>query len=127
MYWELGSSVSIVTSLRARPGSDSLQGQGRDSFLFASACRSAHRPTQLLIQWVPGSVLYDAKSPGRFTHHSHAFGARVWNTWSFTSTPHSLHGVMLRRVFIYMPVEIKFLESAAHTLFSFAVLRNENF
>jgi hypothetical protein len=77
MYWELGSSVSIVTSLRARPGSDSLQGQGRDSFLFASACRSAHRPTQLLIQWVPGTLSPGVKRPGHEADHPPLFSTEV--------------------------------------------------
>jgi hypothetical protein len=51
----LGSSVSIVTRLRAeRPGFDSRQGQGL--FFFATASRPVLRSAKPPMQWLPGTL-----------------------------------------------------------------------
>jgi hypothetical protein len=65
-------------------GFDSRRGLG--IFLFATAFRTALRPTQHPIQWVPGVFTPVVKRPGREADHSHPYSAEVKNAWSYTST-----------------------------------------
>jgi hypothetical protein len=55
-------------------GFDSRQGLG--IFLF-TASRTARRPTQPTIQWVPGALSLWVKRPGREADHSHPSNAEV--------------------------------------------------
>jgi hypothetical protein len=72
---------------------DSRQGMG--IFLFATASRTALRPTQPPIQWVPGALSLEVKRPRREADHFHL--VPMWkNTWSYTFTPPiRLHGMVL--------------------------------
>jgi hypothetical protein len=56
-------------------------------FLFTTAPRTALRPTQPPIQWVPGALSLGVKWPGRKADHSPSSIAEVKNAWSYTSTP----------------------------------------
>jgi hypothetical protein len=49
--------------------------------------RSALRPTQPPIQWVPRVLSLGIKRPGREADHSPASNAEVKNAWSYTSVP----------------------------------------
>jgi len=72
-----------MTKLRdGGSGFDSRQGQGL--LLFATASRPVLGTTQSPIQWVPG-----LKRPGREADHSSPCSAKVKNTWSYVSTPHT--------------------------------------
>jgi hypothetical protein len=78
-----GSSVGIATGYgveERNSGFDSRRGLG--IFLFAIVSRTALRPTQPPIQWIPG-----VKRPGLETNHSLSSSAEVRNTWLYTSTP----------------------------------------
>jgi hypothetical protein len=64
----IDSPVSIETGLRAgQAGFDSRQ-----------------RPTQPLIQWVPGAPSPEVKRPGREADHSPPYNAEVKNGWNYT-------------------------------------------
>jgi hypothetical protein len=66
------------------------------NFLFTTVSRTALRPTQPPIQWVPGDRSLGVKRPRREADHSPPSSADVKNAWSYTSTPHiRLHGVVL--------------------------------
>jgi len=56
-------------------------------FLFTIVSRTALRPTQTPIQWVPGFLSLGIKRPGREVGHSPPSSAEVKNAWSYTSTP----------------------------------------
>jgi hypothetical protein len=56
-------------------GFDSRQGLG--IFLFTTASRTALRPTQPPIQWVPGSLSLGLKRPWREADHSPPSSAEV--------------------------------------------------
>jgi hypothetical protein len=56
-------------------------------FLFTTASRTALRPTQPPIQWVPGAPSPGVKRPGREADRSPPSSAEVKNAWSYTSTP----------------------------------------
>jgi hypothetical protein len=74
-----GSSVSIVTDLRAgQPGFDSRQEQ-RFFSIFATASRPVLGPTQPPIQWVPGALSLGVKRPGREACHSPPSSAEIKN------------------------------------------------
>jgi hypothetical protein len=91
---ELGSSVSIVTRLRAvLPGFYSWQRLG--IFLFGAASGPARPPPppQPLIQRVPGNLSPGLKRLGREADHSPLCSTEV-NALSYTSTPSvRLHGL----------------------------------
>jgi hypothetical protein len=73
---------------------DSRRGLG--IFLFTTASRTAPRPTQPPIQWVPGVLSLRVKRPGREAYHSPPSSGEVKNAWSYTSTPPiRLHSVVL--------------------------------
>jgi hypothetical protein len=88
-----------VIRLRAEwLGFDPQQGQRRDFFfIFATAFRSALRPSVSPIQWVRGGGLFPpgVKLPGREAGHSPPSSANVKNAWSCSSTPQRVHGVVL--------------------------------
>jgi hypothetical protein len=64
--------------------------------LFTTAFRTALRPTQPPIQWVPESLSLEVKQPGREADHLPPSNAEVKNAWCYTSTPPvRLHGVVL--------------------------------
>jgi hypothetical protein len=67
-------------------GFDSRRGLG--IFLFTTMSRTALRPTQPPIQWVPGALSLGVKRPGRGADQSPPSSAKVKDTWSYTSTPH---------------------------------------
>jgi hypothetical protein len=79
------SSVAIETGC-GLDGRDSNLGRGK-IFLFSTTPRPALRPTQPLIQWVPGALSPEVKRPGRKADHSPPSNAEVKNTWIYTSTP----------------------------------------
>jgi hypothetical protein len=58
-------------------------------FLLTTASRSALRPTQPLIQWVPGALSLGVKQPGREADHSLPSSVDVKNACSYTSTPNT--------------------------------------
>jgi len=58
------SSVSIVTRLPA--GRAGIPGRGRECFLFATSPRLSLGPTQLLTQWVPGSLSPGCRTTGEW-------------------------------------------------------------
>jgi hypothetical protein len=66
-------------------GFDSRWGLG--IFPFITASRTALRPTQPPIQWVPGALSLRVKRPGREVGHLPPSSAEVKNAWSYTSTP----------------------------------------
>jgi len=71
-----------VTGLRAgRPDFSSQQGWGF-FFLLTTASRSFLRPTQPLIQWMPGVLSPRVKRSGREADHSPPSSAEVKNAWS---------------------------------------------
>jgi len=49
--------------------------------------RSVLGPTQLPIQWVPGSLSLEVKWPGHEADHSPPSSAEIKNVWSYTSIP----------------------------------------
>jgi hypothetical protein len=51
--------------------------------------------TQLPIQWVPEALSPGVKRPGREADYLPPASAEVKKKWVHTSTPHSLHGVVL--------------------------------
>jgi len=53
----------------------------------ATASRTAVRPTQPPIQWVPAALSLRVKRPEREADHLPAQSAEVKNTWSYTTTP----------------------------------------
>jgi len=57
--------------------------------------RRALRPTQPPIQWEPRSLSSGIKRLGRDVDHSPLSGAEIKNEWRYTTTPKSLHGVVL--------------------------------
>jgi hypothetical protein len=64
---------------------------GKGTFVFATASRSALRPSQPSVQWVPR-----LKRSGREAHHSSSSLAEVKNAWSHSSIlPIRHHGVVL--------------------------------
>jgi hypothetical protein len=70
--------------------------QGPGIFLFTTTSRPALGPTQILIQWVPGSFSLGVKRPGCEADHSPQSSAKVKNARSYASTPPiRLHGVVL--------------------------------
>jgi hypothetical protein len=83
-YKRQGSSVSIVTELRAgRPGFDSLNWQGRDFFIAPYQTGSGARP----VSYPMGTgALSLVKRPGREADHSSASSAEVKNALNYTST-----------------------------------------
>jgi hypothetical protein len=50
---------------------------GLGIFLFATTSRTALGPSQLLIQWVPGSLSLGVKRPGREAGHSPPSSAKA--------------------------------------------------
>jgi hypothetical protein len=54
--------------------------------LFTTASRTALRPTQPPIQWVPGALSQEVKRQGREADHSCPSSAEVKNAWNYTST-----------------------------------------
>jgi hypothetical protein len=69
---------------------------GLGIFLFITTSRTALRPSQPPIQWVPGVLSLGVKRPGREADHSSTSSAEVKNAWSYTFTfPIRLHGVVL--------------------------------
>jgi hypothetical protein len=75
--WATGWTIGVL-------GFDSLRGLG--IFLFTTASRTAQRPTQPPIQWVPGPLSLEVKRSGRESDHSPPSSAEVKNAWSYTST-----------------------------------------
>jgi hypothetical protein len=79
----------------------SIHARGTDFFssplhLFTTSSRTALRPTQPPIQWVPGALSLRVKRPGCEAEHSPPSSAEVKNAWSYTSIPPiRLHGVVL--------------------------------
>jgi hypothetical protein len=65
-------------------GFDSRRGLG--ICLFTTTSRTALRPTQPPIQWVPGVLSLGVKRPGREAKHWPPSSAEVKNEWSYTST-----------------------------------------
>jgi hypothetical protein len=75
-------------------GFDSWRGLG--IFLFTTASRTALRPTQPPIQWVPEALSLGVKLPGREADHSHPSSDEV-KEWVelYLHSPIRLHGVVL--------------------------------
>jgi hypothetical protein len=70
--------------------------KGLGIFLFTTASRPALGPTRPSIQWVPGTLSFEIKRPGRKADHSPSPSAEVKNAWSYISTPPILlRGVVL--------------------------------
>jgi hypothetical protein len=61
--------------------------QGLGIFLFTITSRTALRPSQPPIQWVPGDLSLRVKWPEGKTDHSPPSSAEVKNAWRYTSTP----------------------------------------
>jgi hypothetical protein len=61
--------------------------KGVGIFLLTTESRLALGPTQLPIQWVPGTLSLGVKQWGHEAHHSTPSSAKVKNVWSYTSTP----------------------------------------
>jgi len=58
--------------------------------------RTALRPTQPPIQWVPGALSLRVKQLGHEADHSPLLSAKVKNTWNYTSAPPvGLHSMAL--------------------------------
>jgi hypothetical protein len=74
--WATGWTIRVL-------GFDSRRGLG--IFLFITASRTALRPTQPPIQWVPGALSLGVKWPGREADHSNVVPMSK-NVWSYTST-----------------------------------------
>jgi hypothetical protein len=66
-------------------GFDSRRGLG--IFLFTTASRTALRPTQPPIQWVPGALFLRVKRPEREADHLSPSSAEVMNVWAYISIP----------------------------------------
>jgi len=77
-----GSSVNIVTRLRAGPA-----WAMEEYFLLAIASRLALGPTQPPIQCVPRALSVGLKWPGYETDRSPPSSAEVQNAWSIPSLP----------------------------------------
>jgi hypothetical protein len=54
--------------------------RGLGIFLFTTASRTALRPTQPPIQWLPGALSLGVKRPGCEADHSPPFSAEVKNS-----------------------------------------------
>jgi hypothetical protein len=92
-YWRRGSSVSVVTRIRAgRSGFDSSKGE---IFFCATVSRTALGLTQPPIQWVSNALSPKLKRQGREADHSAPPSTVVKNTWNYTSTPMCFFGVEL--------------------------------
>jgi hypothetical protein len=86
-HWATGWTIGVQ-------GFDSWRGLG--IFLFTTMSRTALRPTQPPIQWVPGALSLGVKWLGHEADHSPPSGAEVRNAWSSTSTPPiRLNGMVL--------------------------------
>jgi hypothetical protein len=84
----LGSSVSIVTVLRARK----MEFRTR---VFFAASSQVLRPTQPPIQWIPGALSLGVKRPGRETDYSHPSSAEVKECVElYLHSSKRLHGVV---------------------------------
>jgi hypothetical protein len=85
--WAMGWTIGVL-------GFDSRRGLG--IFLFPNASRTALRPAQSPIQWVPGALSLGVKRPGREADHSPPFSAEV-KEWVelYLHSPIRLHGVVL--------------------------------
>jgi hypothetical protein len=69
-------------------------------FLLTTESRPALRPTQLPIQWVPGSLFMGVKRPRSEAEHSLPSSAEVKNAWSYASTrPLRLRGLVVLSFF----------------------------
>jgi hypothetical protein len=83
-----GSSVSIMTELRARwAGFNYQQEQSYDFFLIATVSRPVLGPTQPPNQWVLGALSPEVKRVGREANRSSPYSAEIKNVWSYTLTP----------------------------------------
>jgi len=68
---------------------------GLGILLLATATKSVLGSIQSPIQWLPRVVSPGVKRPGREVDHSPPSSAEFKDTWSCTSTPIRLHGVVL--------------------------------
>jgi hypothetical protein len=55
-----------------------------ESFLFATASRSAPGSIQTPIQWGPGALILGVKRSERETDHSPPSSGEIKNAWSYT-------------------------------------------
>jgi hypothetical protein len=79
------AQVSTVIRLQdGRLGFNPWQGLG--IFLFPTVSRPAPEPTQIPIQWVPGTISPGGKWLGHEADHSLPPSAKVKNMYSYTST-----------------------------------------
>jgi hypothetical protein len=76
-----------------RPEFDSWRGQ--EISLYFTASRLALRPTQPLVQWVPGTLSLGVKRPGREADLPPPSSADVKNCGAIPPLPKRLHGVVL--------------------------------
>jgi hypothetical protein len=82
-----GSSVSIVTTLRALRPRYCSQKVGKGLFLFTTTSRPTVGPTQPPVQWVRGALCLELKRPWHEGNHSPSCSAEIKNAWNCTSTP----------------------------------------
>jgi hypothetical protein len=83
-------SVSQVRSGQPATGLNdrgSIPGSGRNYFVLATTSKPILRPTQSLIEWVPGALSLGVKRSEREADHSPPSSAKVKNTWSVTFAP----------------------------------------
>jgi hypothetical protein len=125
-------SLYLSTSSRSRNSSVIIalcgSRQGLGIFPFTTASRPALGPTQLPIQWVPGTLSLGVKLSGRETEHSPPYSDEVKNAWSYTSTLQYAFMVWCsvkaqRQLYLYLSTSLRCKGCVEVNLFSFIMSR----
>jgi hypothetical protein len=84
---EFGIPKKLVRLIKMRLNETYSKVRVRELLSDTIASRTALRPTQPPMQWIPGVLSLGVKRPGREADHSPPSSAEVNKAWRYTSTP----------------------------------------